>query len=168
MTNPTLSELPFKIELNEWGKIEMSPASNLHGMLQTAIAFNLKLLCDGGKAFVECSIETTKNVKVADVVWASSSFYARNSSKTPYQEAPEIVVEVASPSKTIEELMTKSKRSLAMHTRGCHVFLHCSGKNNRIIVMSPLSQDDRSMNKTQFPLMIAVGKEPKGNVIKIS
>lgn len=107
--NPTLSDLPFKIELNEWGKIEMSPASNLHGMLQTAIAFHLKLLCDGGKAFVECSIQTTKNVKVADVVWASSSFYERNGNETPYKEAPEIVVEVASPSNTIEELMNKKE-----------------------------------------------------------
>jgi len=107
--NPTLSDLPFKIELNEWGKIEMSPASNLHGMLKTAIAFHLKLLCNEGKAFVECSIQTTKNVKVADVVWASSSFYARNGNETPYREAPEIVVEVASPSNTIEELMNKKE-----------------------------------------------------------
>jgi len=107
--NPVLAELPFKIQLNEWGKIEMSPASNLHGMLQTAIAFKLKLLCDGGKAFVECSIETTKNVKVADVVWASSSFYSRNGNETPFKEAPEIVVEVASPSNTIEELMNKKE-----------------------------------------------------------
>jgi Uma2 family endonuclease len=107
--DPVLTELPFKIELNEWGKIEMSPASNLHGMLQTAIVFNLKLLCEGGKAFVECSIETTKNVKVADVVWASSSFYARNGNETPFKESPEIVVEVASPSNTLEELMNKKE-----------------------------------------------------------
>jgi Uma2 family endonuclease len=107
--NPTLAELPFKIELNEWGNIEMSPASNLHGMLQTAIAFNLKLLCDGGKAFVECSIETRKNVKVADVVWGSASFFARNGSETPFQESPEIVVEVASPSNTVEELLKKKE-----------------------------------------------------------
>lgn len=31
ITNPFLKNLPFKIELNKWGKIEMSPASNQHG-----------------------------------------------------------------------------------------------------------------------------------------
>ena len=109
LENPALTDLPFKIELNEWGKIEMSPASNFHGMLQTAIAFHLKLLCQGGRAFVECSIETAKNVKVADVVWASSSFYERNGNETPFKESPEIVVEVASPGNTIEELMGKKQ-----------------------------------------------------------
>lgn len=83
----------------------MSPASNLHGMLPTAIAFNLKLLCQRDRTFVKCSIETTKNVKVADVVWGSSPFYARNGNETPYKEAPEIVAEVASS----EELMFKKE-----------------------------------------------------------
>jgi len=30
ITDSTLSELPFKMELNEWGKIVMSPASNIY------------------------------------------------------------------------------------------------------------------------------------------
>ncbi len=107
LSDPALSELPFKIELNEWGKIEMTPASNIHGMLQTAIALDLKQRLAGGKAFVECSIQTAKNVKVADVVWCSPAFYARNGVSTPYQEAPEIVVEVASPSNRIAELVEK-------------------------------------------------------------
>ena len=60
ISDPILSELPFKIELNEWGKIEMSPASNSHGMLQTAIVILLKEKLPSGKAFVECSIRTRK------------------------------------------------------------------------------------------------------------
>ena len=28
IAHPSLQDLPFKIELNEYGKIEMSPASN--------------------------------------------------------------------------------------------------------------------------------------------
>jgi hypothetical protein len=32
--DPSLEDLPYKIELNAWGKIEMSPASNRPGRLQ--------------------------------------------------------------------------------------------------------------------------------------
>lgn len=107
ISDPILSELPFKIELNEWGKIEMSPASNSHGMLQTAIVILLKEKLPSGKAFVECSIRTSKNVKVADVVWGSMTFFDKNGTSTPYDESPEIVVEVASPSNRLAELVEK-------------------------------------------------------------
>lgn len=109
MTDPVLSGLPFKIELNEWGKIEMSPASNLHGMLQTEIAFILKDKLPSGKAFVECSIQTSKNVKVADVVWCSTDFLNQHGKSTPYPASPEIVVEVASPGNTLAELIEKRR-----------------------------------------------------------
>ncbi len=107
IADPVLTELPFKIELNEWGKIEMSPASNLHGMLQTAIAFLLKEKLPSGKAFVECNIQTSKNVKVADVVWCSMEFLNIHGNATPYCASPEIVVEVASPGNTLAELIEK-------------------------------------------------------------
>lgn len=110
ISDPVLTELPFKIELNEWGKIEMRPASNFHGILQTAIAIILKEKLPSGKAFVECSIQTSKNVKVADVVWCSVAFLEKNGKSTPYYESPEIVVEVASPSNRLAELV--DKRSL--------------------------------------------------------
>jgi hypothetical protein len=35
--NPYFKNLPFKIELNRYGKIEMTPASNKHGRLQLHI-----------------------------------------------------------------------------------------------------------------------------------
>ncbi|WP_295400336.1 Uma2 family endonuclease [uncultured Thiocystis sp.] len=107
IADPVLSGLPFKIELNEWGKIVMSPASNAHGMLQTAIVVLLKEQLPSGKAFVECSIQTSKNVKVADVVWCSNEFFRQHGKSTPYTESPEIVVEVASPSNRLAELVEK-------------------------------------------------------------
>ncbi len=36
--DPSLKDLPFKIETNEWGKIMMAPGSDLHGIYQTEIA----------------------------------------------------------------------------------------------------------------------------------
>lgn len=107
IADPLLSELPFKIELNEWGKIEMTPATNLHGFLQATIAVLLRRHLPDGKVLVECSIETAKNVKVADVAWCSPAFFARHGYRTPYPESPELVVEVASPSNRFGELIEK-------------------------------------------------------------
>jgi len=105
----TLENLPYKIELNEWGNIVMSPASNRHGNIQTKIAFHLMNLMENGTVLTESSIITSKGVKVADVVWASEEFLKRNRGKTPYPDAPEICVEVTSPSNTEEEMQEKKK-----------------------------------------------------------
>ncbi len=53
LEHPSLHDLPFKIELNAQGHIEMSPASNLHYLLQTRIAFELQRLLPNGRAFTE-------------------------------------------------------------------------------------------------------------------
>lgn len=42
LRNPFLQNLPFKIELNKWGKIEMTPASNQHGIAQVELATELR------------------------------------------------------------------------------------------------------------------------------
>ena len=52
LNNPWLQNLPFKIELNRWGKIEMSPASNQHGAVQVDVATELRKR-RGGRVIVE-------------------------------------------------------------------------------------------------------------------
>lgn len=76
--NETLQNLPFKIELNEWGNIVMSPVSNNHSFIQGVIIEVLHQLKKEGRVFPECSVQTSKGVKVADVAWLSSSFIANN------------------------------------------------------------------------------------------
>lgn len=107
--DPTLRDLPFKIETDRWGHIVMSPASNRHSLLQAEIQNLLRSHCDGGYAFPECSIQTARGVKVADVAWGSDAFFRRNGTVNPYPEAPEIVVEVASPSNSLAELEEKKE-----------------------------------------------------------
>jgi Uma2 family endonuclease len=107
MANPYLKDLPFKIELNKWGKIEMSPASNQHGMLQ----FNIGKELDkrpGGHVLVECSVATSNGVRVADIAWISDARLAEVGTVTPYPKAPEICVEVMSPSNTWPEMEMKA------------------------------------------------------------
>ena len=124
--NESLQNLPFKIELNEWGHVVMSPASNIHGAVQIAIGALLIQLKLEGKVFSECSVKTPKGVKVADVAWASAAFLAKNEMKTPFDVAPELCAEVVSPSNSEAEMVQKrdlyfsrgAKRGMDLHLRG--------------------------------------------------
>ena len=105
--NPLLQDLPFKIELNKWGKILMSPASNQHGYIQADLVYKFRTKLPKGKVIIECSIKTQDGVKVADVAWASDDFIAKYGFDTPYEAAPEICVEVISPSNSKKEMNEK-------------------------------------------------------------
>ena len=107
INNPLLQDLPFKIELNKFGNILMSPASNQHGRIQVQISINLNNKLPNGEVIAECSIQTPEGVKVADVAWASDEFINTFSYKTPYPKAPEICVEIVSPSNSKEEIVNK-------------------------------------------------------------
>ena len=118
INNPFLKNLPFKIELNRWGKILMSPASNNHGSLQFETGIRIKTGKQGrGKVIMECSIDTNDGVKVADVAWASDEFINKYGFETPYKRAPEICAEVVSPSNFQGEIQEKIQLYLA---KGAH------------------------------------------------
>lgn len=105
--NPLLNDLPFKIELNKWGKIVMSPIDNQHGQLKAKMGFVLAEKNNGGKVIINCSIKTTDGVKVADVAWASDAFIAGRGFETPYSIAPEICLEVMRPSDSMAEMQER-------------------------------------------------------------
>ena len=113
VNDPTLRDLPFKIELNAWGKIEMSPASNRHGRLQARTASELNRQMPEGEAITEASILTDIGVRVPDVVWASPAFLKAHGEATPFPEAPEICVEIVSPSNSGEKTREKVRAYLA-------------------------------------------------------
>ena len=107
LAEPTLRDLPFKIELNQLGTIEMSPASTWHGRRQgKLIAYlNRKLLV--GSVFPEVAIQTVIGVRVPDVVWCSEVFDKVQGNKSPLPLAPELCVEVLSDSNTDAEMSAK-------------------------------------------------------------
>lgn len=104
---PSFQDLPFKIELNEYGQVVMSPASNEHGRCQMRIGAMLTQQVPDGEVIAECSMETDKGVKVADIAWISAAFLARHGYRTPYPSSPEICVEIAPPSNSDRELTDK-------------------------------------------------------------
>ncbi len=105
--HPLLKDLPFKLETDRWGHIVMSPATNRHSWLQGEILSLLRQALPAGRVLPECSIQTSEGVKVADVVWGSAGFFARHGFANPYPAAPEIVVEVLSPSNSLAEMPEK-------------------------------------------------------------
>jgi Uma2 family endonuclease len=108
LADPILRDLPYKIELNEYGKIVMSPASNRHGAMQGDLYALLRQQLGGrGRPIVECSIQTAKGVKVADVAWCSTEFIRQYGFATPYPHAPELCVEIVSPSNSRQEMAEK-------------------------------------------------------------
>ena len=103
----SLQDLPYKIELNEKGQLVMSPASNKHGSFQVKIALLMRKMLCGGDLIAECSIETIKGIKVADVAWTSDAFLTRHKYQTPYSVAPELCVEIVSLSNSRSEILEK-------------------------------------------------------------
>lgn len=103
--DPRFENLPGKIELDSWGRILMSPASNYHGVLQGRLCRRLAVL--GGEAFVEASVVTSAGLLVADVAWASTDFMRAHAAQTPFTRAPELCIEIASPSNSLKELREK-------------------------------------------------------------
>ncbi len=106
LNDKSLRDLAYKIELNERGNIEMIPVTNFRSIFQGEI---LDLLSQHirERAFPNCSIDTNIGVKVPDVVWASRAFIRQFGYSTPYEFAPEICVEIISPSNSTKEILEK-------------------------------------------------------------
>jgi Uma2 family endonuclease len=111
--DPSLRDLPYKIELNAWGKVEMSPASYAHGRAQGHLIAELSKQLDGGVALGEVPIVTDLGIRVPDAAWASDSYMAAVGAVSPLPRAPEICIEIVSPSNTDDEMREKTRAYLA-------------------------------------------------------
>ena len=111
--DPSLHALPYKIELNAWGKVEMSPASVRHGQQQAALAEAFRRQLAHGTTITECPVLTDIGIRVPDLAWASAPFLRQHASMSPLPTAPEICIEVISPSNVTAEIMEKTRAYLA-------------------------------------------------------
>lgn len=111
--DPVLRDVPGKIELNEKGTIELSPPNTRHAMLQAFVIGELQRLRPDGTALGECSIETDIGIRVPDASWASAEFMSRYGATSPLPKAPELCVEVLSPTNSRPELREKIAAYLA-------------------------------------------------------
>ena len=112
MNDATLADLPYKIELDASGKIEMSPANNRQARLQGYLAGEFARQLSGGAVFSESPVLTSIGVRVPDVAWASDGFIQLHGDTTPFPAAPDLCVEIVSPSNSPEELRAKIRAYL--------------------------------------------------------
>jgi Uma2 family endonuclease len=106
--DPSFGDIVGKVELTEWGEIlVMSPVGKTHGLLATRI---VKVFTEalGGRTMVEVGVATDIGVRAPDVAWCSDAFLAAHPEDAPLDGAPELCVEIASPSDALPKLREKA------------------------------------------------------------
>ena len=94
--DPLLAQIPYKLEMNERGSMEVSPATRRHASWTAFLADELRRLKPAGVTLTQCAVETELGVRVPDVAWASPDFVLANGLGTPLPNAPELCIEMLS------------------------------------------------------------------------
>ena len=149
--DPSLQNLPYKIETNEWGQIVMSPAKFWHSSKQGRIARLLGSLTDAGDISTETAIQTTKGVKSADVAWASDKFFTEHEKDTALSAAPELCVEVLSDSNTKREM---SEKLTLYFAHGAQEVWFCDSTGRMIFHITPTKTVKKSRLFPAFPAKV--------------
>lgn len=145
--DPHLQDLPYKIETNDHGQIVMSPTYAWHGRFAFRIAQTLEESLPGGVSSIETAIQTAKGTKVADAVWCTADRWTQIKDAYDAPVAPEICVEVRSPTNTDEEMA--EKRALYLEAGAEEVWI-CD-EDGRISFYDEEGKIDASHRVPSFP-----------------
>jgi Uma2 family endonuclease len=107
--DPRFRDLPYQIETNARGQIIMSPTPLRHGAFQSQISILLARRL-AGRVVTESAVRTADGEKIADVAWFSDARWGRVEGELSASIAPEICIEIRSPSNTDAEM--EAKRAL--------------------------------------------------------
>jgi Uma2 family endonuclease len=101
-------DLPFPWETNARGQIIMTPVNYDHCNRVMELGDLLAHIAPEWKKGAELGIYTSDGVKAPDLILASPTYHARHKGQTGYvSEAPEICIEVMSPSNSWQEMQDK-------------------------------------------------------------
>lgn len=153
VADPNLQDLPYKIELNQWGQIVMTPTRALHGKYQFKIGFLLtELLQEAGEVVTECAIQTIKGTKVTDVAWFSKQRWVQVKDDYDVSIAPEICVEILSPGNSTGEM--KNKRKLYFEAGAIEVWI-CDAKG-KVKFYDQTGEINTSSLAPTFPKVVSI------------
>ncbi len=108
--DPEIRRWSGKVETDRYGNaIMMCYAEFSHGGKQYDIGKLIEKHGPSGRVTVECPISTSDGVKVADVAWVSKKRLLQIGGRTALKAAPEICVEVISPSNKRGEIEEKRR-----------------------------------------------------------
>lgn len=110
-SDPYWSKIEGRVETDRHGKVIMNPPAEFsHGGRQADFVSLIREHAPAsGKVTVECPISTSEGVKVADVAWVSAKRLLKIGGRKTLSGAPEICVEVLSPSNTRGEIEEKRR-----------------------------------------------------------
>jgi Uma2 family endonuclease len=153
VSDPSLADLPYKVETTETGQVIMSPTVFLHGIYQAELTQRLRQALPNGITSNETAIETRKGVKVPDVTWFSLEFFQMYRNEFALPVAPEICVEVISKSNSVREINLKRK---LFFERGAHEVWTCDLEGHMRFYGSA-GELERSVLAPKFPRHVELG-----------
>ena len=104
-----LAKFEWRVETDRHGYVIMNPPpAPTHGILQSRIAHLLQNQLSHGRVLSECPISTADGVRATDVAWASAESIKQLGDHMCFTRAPEICIEVLSPSNTKAEIREKT------------------------------------------------------------
>ena len=121
--DPSLQDLPYKVETNALGQVVLSPRKLKQSFVMAQLARLFGRFVVGGEALIGAAIETGDGVKVVDVAWMSEARWRsmpEDAAAAPV--APEICVEVLSRTNTADEM---AKKRWLYFERGAHEVWLC-------------------------------------------
>jgi Uma2 family endonuclease len=122
LRDPRLAELPDRIETDRLGRILMSPPPAFrHSRRQAHIIALFQSLMPQGQALPECPVSTADGIKAVDVAWLDHNRPEIHADPIALTRAPEICVEILSPSNTSAEI--NEKRALYFDAGATEVWI---------------------------------------------
>jgi Uma2 family endonuclease len=124
------------------------PPASRHSRRQARIAALFERLLLQGVAFTECAISTADGVKATDVAWLGCQHPEHQQDPPVFTRAPEICVEILSPSNTTSEI--DEKRALYFDAGATEVWI-CNLDGSFVFFVSPDNYQSRSVLCPGFP-----------------
>ena len=149
--NPLLADLPYRVEINRQGNIELSPHSRKHSKYQVEIIRLFDRLMPSGVVVPECAVKCGLSTPVADVAWFSPERDAACGDAFDSIIAPEICVEVRSPSNSAREMREKRQDYFEAGTLECW-FCDLTGAMR---FYGPEGEMERSRLCPEFPKQVS-------------
>jgi len=146
-----LARWPGKIETDRFGRILMSPPPALpHSFHQSKILQLLTQFLPSGQALAECPLKTLDGIKGIDVAWLAPGRTELAKGELVLEKAPEICVEVLSPSNRADEM--DEKRALYFEAGAREVWL--CGLDGKMAFSTPEALGTASQLCPQFPAQL--------------
>jgi Uma2 family endonuclease len=121
-SDPRLAKLPDRIETDRHGHIVMTPPPGFrHSRRQDTIIGLLHQLLPSGQTLPECAVSTADGVKALDVAWLDPARPELSTEPLVLTRAPEICIEIHSPSNSRSEL--DEKRALYFDAGATEVWI---------------------------------------------